>query len=77
VTRRRAGGSRGDPGGTTLEAGEIVGAYVVERVVAAGGMGTIYRAIERASRRAVALNVMSGDAETDRARFACEITAPR
>ncbi|XXX72358.1 protein kinase [Sorangium sp. So ce134] len=58
-----------------LEQGAVVAdRFVIERPVAQGGMGIIYRAFDRARDRPVALKLISGppDAVTDARRFASE-----
>ncbi len=59
----------------SLEAGTVVGGYVVEALLGKGGMGEVWRAYDGALRRPVALKVLSAEAHADpsiRARFVRE-----
>jgi streptogramin lyase len=51
--------------GTPLRIGEILGGYVIERVVGRGGMGVVYRAQDPHLRRSVALKVIAAEGVVD------------
>ena len=45
---------------STLEVGAIVGGYRITGLIASGGMGTVYEAVQKAPQRVVALKIMLG-----------------
>ena len=47
----------------------IAGRFVIERVAATGGMGVVYRALDRFEGAAVALKILSAHSEIDVERF--------
>jgi len=54
--------------------GEVLGdRFVLEAAIGAGGMGTVHRAFDRTTGRAVAVKVGRADAQRDDARFEDEI----
>src|SRR5215470_4739943 len=56
-----------------MQPGELVaGRFEIEAVAGAGGMGTVYRARDLASRQIVALKTLASVGECDAARFARE-----
>jgi serine/threonine protein kinase len=58
-----AGSSRAAASGT---AGTVIaGRYVIQRVIARGGMATVYLAEDNLLNRPVAIKVLSGDTDTD------------
>jgi eukaryotic-like serine/threonine-protein kinase len=61
----------------TVPTGVVAGRYRVERQVGAGGMATVYRAVDQKYQRTVALKVMGGGQRYDAhgaQRFLREIT---
>jgi predicted ATPase/predicted Ser/Thr protein kinase len=54
------------PASSPLRPGEQLGGYVIERELARGGMGVVYRASDPALRRAVALKVIAPALAADR-----------
>lgn len=65
--------------GRSFESGGRVGAYEIVRRLSSGGMGTVYEAVQRNPRRAVALKVIRFDAVSDSAlerfRYEAEVLA--
>jgi hypothetical protein len=54
----------------TVTAGEVVaGRFLIEGVARAGGMGTVYRALDRLTGGSVAFKVVPARGEADRTRF--------
>ena len=59
-----------------MHAGDVIdGRFVVERFVARGGMGEVYRAVDKTNERAVAIKVMAIDDERLAERFELEARA--
>ena len=54
--------------------GQNVGQYKVLEPLARGGMGSLYRAVDEALGREVALKILDGDIDDDAARFRAEAT---
>jgi eukaryotic-like serine/threonine-protein kinase len=53
-----------------IEPGTALGPYEIQSLLGAGGMGEVYRAVDRRLQRSVALKVLRSDAATDRDRLA-------
>ena len=56
----------GAAAGAGFEAGEVIGSYRIDDVIARGGMSTIYRATHAPMDRTVALKVLSSEFASDR-----------
>lgn len=46
------------PGGSDHRVGQTIGHYTLKRVIASGGMGTVYEAVQESPHRTVALKIM-------------------
>jgi eukaryotic-like serine/threonine-protein kinase len=63
------------PGDRLLEPGSRAGEYVIERVLGAGGFGTVYEAVQPVIRKRVAIKILAARYSFDPsgvARFAAE-----